>query len=119
MPLVSVDFGPKNWSSSVLAGKTGIGPKTPLVEFGRKKWVWSVLVGKNGLHRFWLEKLGFDVKEGFRSILAKILVCVNFGRKNWLLTGKTGFGRFWPKKWFSSILTEKTGFDRKTGFGQF
>ena len=37
-----------------------------------------------------------------------------------ILAGKFGFGRFWPKKWFWSILTEKnwvlTG---KTGCSRF
>ena len=48
------------------------------------------------------------------------LVSVDFGRKNWVLTEQTCFGRFLPKKvvsvdfgqenWSSSILAGKTGF---------
>ena len=40
-------------------------------------------------------------------------VLVHFARKNWLFPEQTGFGQFWPKKWFWLILTGKTGFDQK------
>ena len=38
------------------------------------------------------------------------MVLVDVGRKNWGFTEQTGFGRFWPKRWFWSILTNKTWF---------
>ena len=76
------------------------------------------------------------------------MVFVDFGRTNWVLTEKTRFVRFWPKKvvlvdfhwksgfdrknWFWSILARKSDLDRfwqkrlvsadfgpKTGFGRF
>ena len=47
------------------------------------------------------------------------MVLVDFGRKNWVLTEKAGFGRFWPKNWSSLILAGKSVLTEKTGFGRF
>ena len=46
------------------------------------------------------------------------LVLVDFDRENWLFTEQTGFGRFWPKKWFWLILSEKLVFDQKRVCGR-
>ena len=94
--------------------------------------VW--VVGVSGFERendgVPLKKLGFDREK---------LVLVDSDRRNWfasIWTKKAGFGRFWQKKWFGSILTEKLDFDwenwfwsildkkprfdrKKTGFGRF
>ena len=59
-------------------------------------------------------------KEWFSSIWTERRVLVGFGRKNWGLTEKGGFGRFWPKKkvalvdfdWKNWFLVN---FDRKNG----
>ena len=86
MPLVSVDFGQKNWSSSILAGKSGFG-------------------------RFWPKKVGFvdsDWKNwflteitGFRRFGPKKLVTVDSG-SFWVIWGflmspelETEFSDFW------------------------
>ena len=110
--LKKLGFNRKNWLWSILAGKSGFG------WCWLKNWFWAILTEQTGFDRkkCWFSSkqlvlVDFDWKSWFvieknwvltekNSISVEKLFWIDFDWKNWfwsILTGKTGFGRFWPQ----------------------